>query len=625
MTNPNTKTATIFVDALHHAGLDAVCIAPGSRSTPLTLAFAAHPQIRVYSHIDERCASFFALGLALATDRPVAIVCTSGTAAANFLPAIIEAHMSQVPLLVLTADRPHELRHSGANQTIDQVKMYGDQVLWAVDMALPQANAPEVAWQNVAATAARAYAVANGMRKGAVHINFPFRKPLQPASPNESIATRITKPAPAIERGTITPVREQIDSLAQLIKKHERGLIVCGPSCPSGKDLRKVPKDRNSSEMDDGDLPEVGSYAPDFAEAVHKLSQQTGYPIVADPLSGLRFVGQVREKDDEYEKENELGNLICSYETFLAGGTNANGELFDHPDIVIRFGAVPTSKWINDYLAAAPIPHRIHVRESGVWADDSHLTTHFVQANEVAMCDAISQKITPRPANKWAKSIISVEQKTRSGLMDGLEESSFDAAYMVDLLHALPDGARLFMGNSLPIRHLDQFGMPTRNGLHVYGNRGASGIDGTVSGALGVAAAGADPLVLAIGDVTFAHDLNGLLHFALNENRMGAGKQINAPVTIVLFNNGGGNIFRRLPIASFEPPFESLFLTPHQLDFAALVLGYGWRFARAESRTDFLQKLDASINSATPSVIEVVTDGAEDERVRQELLEGMRG
>jgi len=604
--NPNINTATTFVDSLAHAGLKAVCISPGSRSTPLTLAFAAHPQIHMYPHIDERCASFFALGLALATDCPVALVCTSGTAAANFYPAIIEAHMSQIPLLILTSDRPPELRHSGANQTIDQVKMYGDQVLWAVDMGLPQLSAPAVAQHNVAAIAARAFATANGIRKGAVHINFPFRKPLQPADPQTAIApasSQQRKIEHKIGRGALLPTATQLKTVAHLINQHPRGLIVCGPRCPDGN----------------------------FAATVTQLAEQSGYPLLADPLSGVRFAA-LEEK-----------NLICGYETFLAGGGNHDGELFACPDVVIRFGAVPTSKWLNEYLLAVPIAKRVHIRESGVWADDSHLTTQFIQANEVATCTALAEQLAQRMDLTWASEVNTVEQAFRSALDRALadlpQDESFDVAYMVDLVNALPSSTRLFMGNSLPIRHLDQFGMPTGNALSIYGNRGASGIDGTVSSALGVSAASTAPLVLAIGDVTFAHDLNGLLclprkvPYHVSKSRDGTkffggakgAKGVDAPVTIVLFNNGGGNIFRRLPIVKFEPPFTELFLTPHQLDFSSLVQGYGWHYERAENRADFLQKLESHLYSETPTVIEVQTDGEADEVARRELLKKLTG
>ena len=218
--NPNTHWASVFVAELARAGLQAVCLAPGSRSTPLALAFAATPAIRLYRHLDERSAGFFALGLALASGRPVALVCTSGTAAANFHPAIIEAYYSHVPLLVLTADRPPELRQSGANQTIDQIKMFGDHARWSVEVPTPQADAPEVVLRHMRTLAARAYATAAGLVAGPVHLNFPFRKPLEPGEEaiqgNHRGATAepvAQPPFTHISRGYLLPDPEQIAGL----------------------------------------------------------------------------------------------------------------------------------------------------------------------------------------------------------------------------------------------------------------------------------------------------------------------------------------------------------------------------------------------------------------------------
>lgn len=564
MKNANILWASTFVDALAESGLDAVCIAPGSRSTPLTLAFASHPGIQIYHQIDERSAAFFALGLAIATDRPVALVCTSGTATANFHPAILEAHQALVPLLVLTGDRPHELRHSGANQTVDQIKMFGDHVLWSVDMALPEPEPPDAALLNVMTTACRAYATANGMRKGPVHINFPFRKPLEPASSGEPLFPET--PAchtVSISRGHITPSADQIRHVTQLINEHERGLIICGPNCP-----RDV-----------------------FPQALLALAIRCGYPIVADPLSGIRFWGG---------EASEL--TICSYETFLHERSGAEKPPFSTPDILLCFGAVPTSKWLNLYLSRCPFQHRIHVRENGVWADDSHQTTLFLQANESLVCAALTESIDHCVNRDWAETVFAVEKSVRAHLRSYGRAIDFDAAYLMDMVSLLPDECRLWIGNSLPVRHLDQFGMPSRRKLTVHGNRGASGIDGTISSALGAATADDSPLVLAIGDVTFAHDVNGLALV----------RQIRSPVTIVLFNNGGGGIFRRLPIARFEPPFTDLYLTPPSMQFAAIAKGFGWHFVAAPDRRGFREQLHRSISDPAPTIIEVKTDSASD-------------
>ena len=566
--NPNLRFSETLVAALAGAGLQAVCIAPGSRSTPLALAFDAHPEIETFLHLDERCASFFALGLAQATGRPVALVCTSGTAALEFHAAVVEAHMAGVPLLLLTADRPPELRHSGANQTIDQVKMYGDHLLWAVDAPLPEEDPPAVALRNLRTLAARSYAIADGLRKGPVHINLPFRKPLEPPSPYRPCFE--SKQGTSIQRGAIVPTEAQLAEMAALISAHERGWIVCGPW--------------------------AGRPPSSMVEAVAELSRRTAYPIFADPLSGLRFGPQT-----------ESAPVIGSYESFLQHPTD-----FDAPQAIIRFGAVPTSKYLNDYLERAAPPYQIHVRSSGVWADDSHRVSHFLQVDETAFCHQMAEHCQ-RPLDKWAAAVLAVDQRSSRVQTEFLRETWFDAAAVAAVVDALPPGANLFLGNSLPVRHVDQFARPDQNQLHVYGNRGASGIDGLVSSALGVAAADrAAPVVLLIGDISFYHDMNGLL--AVRKHRLDN-------VTIVLFNNNGGGVFRRLPIAEDHARFEDLFLTPPGLDFAPAAAMYGLDFVRIldNDRAGLAQALCASLHSRRPAIIEVPTDGARDERLRRKL------
>ncbi len=497
--NPNTQTARTFVNALAAAGLRRVVISPGSRSTPLTLAFAAHAKMEVTVHLDERSAGFFALGMALAEDAPVALVCTSGTAVANYLPAIVEANMSQVPLLILTADRPPELRHSGANQTIDQIKIFGDQVLWSVDAPLPEKEAPDIVLRHLQTVATRAYATASGLRKGPVHVNFPFRKPLEPEAgewrletvPEEPANTHSHSPITTrhspltISHGALTPTRALLGELAEAINRHERGLIVCGPRCPGGN----------------------------FPAAVAGLSQVSGYPILADPLSGVRWGRHVP------------GTAVSgAYETYLQ---QAPG--WPEPELVIRFGAVPTSKWLNDYLSRINPAQRIHVRENGVWADDSHLTTRFLQLNEELLCYELAHLVTPRMSTDWTRQVMATETAVWQTLDQHLYDPYFDASVVADTVAALPDNAQLFIGNSLPIRHVDQWARPSARHLRVFGNRGASGIDGNTSTALGIAAATRLPTVAILGDITFFHDLNGLLPLLKRQAPIANGQLATSP------------------------------------------------------------------------------------------------
>jgi 2-succinyl-5-enolpyruvyl-6-hydroxy-3-cyclohexene-1-carboxylate synthase len=454
-TNPNTKWAAIFVDELARAGLRSVCIAPGSRSTPLTLAFAQNPHIKIYRHLDERSAGFFALGLAKGSSepftRPVALVCTSGTAAANFHPAIIEAYYSGVPLLVLTADRPPELRGSGANQTIDQVKMYGDHVLWAVDAPVPEMDAPDLLLRYLRTLAARAFATANGLRPGPVHINFPFRKPLEPASDatNRESFAATTHPGPAfgeaythMTRGRVLPAAGQVESIARMITSHPRGLIICGPQSPGGE----------------------------FPAAVVKLARQCGFPILADPLSSLRF-GPAAPVEPIFGGYN-LWLPVLKDE--VAG-----------PDVILRFGAVPTSATLAAYLDRARPSMHLHVREDGEWSDDLHRTSHFLQADPAAFCDDLVACLAAarhKSCREWSAAFEAMERATWELVGEATDSPAFfDGQAVRQILAALPAGTGLFAGNSLPVRHLDTYGQPGIKPIAVFGNRGASGIDGNVS------------------------------------------------------------------------------------------------------------------------------------------------
>lgn len=579
--NRNTLWAKTFVDELARAGLRAACIAPGSRSTPLTLAFAGHPDIAVYSLLDERGAAFFALGMALAAELPVALLCTSGTATANFHPAIIEADQSHIPLLVLTTDRPHELRDSGANQTIDQIKMYGDHVRWFVDVAPPEADPPPLTLRYLRTLACRAVAAAAGPTAGPVHLNFPFRKPLEPTPVPGDVpagSTNQARPGNApftqISRGTLVPSAGQVDTLVGAIQQSARGLVICGPRCPTGE----------------------------FPQAVARLAQAAGYPILADALSGVRF-GPHQQGSD--------APILSGYETFLQKEVVAG---WPPPELILHFGVTPTSKALGDYLAALPKTRRVAINGSGAWHDDTHTTSHLIWADPAATCQLVAGRLadvdmTPRDAT-WLAALQQAE-KTAWQAVDSARAGTFlEGVILADVVELMPPESVLYVASSLPVRHLDQFARGRPANLRVLANRGASGIDGTISSALGAAAAAERPLVLVTGDLAFYHDLNGLL----------ALQRCGVQATIVLINNNGGGIFHRLPIANFDPPFTELFLTPHGLDFEPVVRTFGAGYQRVAGSDELRQALQAAIDGATPQVIEVQTDSSLHEKVRREII-----
>lgn len=578
MSNPSTIYANIFVDELIHAGLKHVCFVPGSRHTPLILAFARHKdEIKIYSHLDERSAAFFALGLAMALDEPVAMVCTSGSAGANFFPAIVEAHQSRVPLIVLTADRPPELRHSGANQTIDQIKMFGDFVLWFVDAALPEENPSALVLRNLRTLAARAVAKANGIRKGVVHINMPFRKPLEPDTedhdwkiPTGAHARSMTAPYTFAGNGYLKAFSSQIEYLSGIVDQRDAGIIICGTRCDHS-----------------------------IVVAAGHLAEKTNFPVFVDPISNARF--------HDYSKLTPY--MISSYETFLSK------DHLHSPSLIIQFGDVPTSKWLNSYIVSEEDKQygrkHIHLASHGDWSDDSHTVADFFQLPEVQTSIDIMQNIKQKD-DSWFSPFKSIEKTTWEIIDHELNTGAyFDGGVVYDVVDLIPDESTLFAGNSLPVRHLDQFGKPTNKRIFAYANRGASGIDGNISTALGTGAARPDkPLVAIVGDITFYHDMNGLL----------AVHRCGVPVTIVLLNNDGGGIFHRLPVNKFDPDFTDYFITAHGLDYSHTAKLYGLDYVRVQGRDEFRQAFSESVNGRTSTIIEFQSDAQQDLKRRNEIV-----
>jgi 2-succinyl-5-enolpyruvyl-6-hydroxy-3-cyclohexene-1-carboxylate synthase len=566
--NRNMLQARIFVDELARSGVEAAVIAPGSRSTPLAFAFAEQPNIKVYSLLDERGAAFFALGLANASQQPVALLCTSGTATANFYPAIIEAHYAGIPLIVLTADRSPELRESGANQTVDQIKMFGDHVLWSVEVGMPEASPPPIALRNLRTLANRAVYMASGMPSGAVHLNFPFRKPLEPVlssgdlvqdeqqRENEVPFTRMTK-------GTAHVSRDVVLEFADIVNAAKFPLFVVGP--------------RSTVDV----LP--------YANAFH-------IPVLADALSRQRFTQQASE------------GVISAYETFLKGRKD-----WMSPDVVIQLGSQPISQALDDYLLASSPKHWFFISEDGRWQDPNHVITDFVHANPADFFEEVQHLSTGASWDRshWREFWNCAEHETSAALDEACSRHFFDGAVVHEVVQQLPDESLLFVGSSLPVRHLDQFGLANAKNIATFCNRGASGIDGTLASAVGVGASAPErPLVIILGDIAFYHDLNSLL----------ALQRCGVKATIVVINNDGGGIFYRLPVAEFDPTFTELFVTPHGLTFDGAAQMFGLEYARADDMESFRSAFRQSITSPTSTIIEVPTDARRDLEIRDDII-----
>jgi 2-succinyl-5-enolpyruvyl-6-hydroxy-3-cyclohexene-1-carboxylate synthase len=572
--NRNTLWARAFVDELAAAGVDSVCLSPGSRSTPLTVAFARHEDIHVFSHLDERAAAYFALGRARRTGAVTPLVCTSGTAAANYHPAVIEASQSRVPMLLLTADRPPEIRDSGANQTIDQEKLYGDAVRWYRDVAEPEATPRKL--RSLRTTAARGLAKARGTPAGPVHLNFPFRKPLEPTPVEGDVPPDLPESAVegreaafvGVESGRPELDDDALRNLAADLSE-PRGLLVVGPSDAPGVD----------------------------PEAVAAFAHASGFPVLADPLSGVRYGGLVR-----------TAPVIGGYDAFLGERVR---EAWPDPDVVLRIGASPTSKPLRTYLAATGASQYV-VDPAAGWREAEFTATDLVVADPARLLGRLSRLLTGPGDPGWRERWVDADA-AHWGIVDDADDAFCEGRVLEDVVDLAPDPTTLFVSNSMPVRDLDRFGAPATTSVTALGNRGASGIDGIVSTALGAGSATTDDLTLVTGDLAYYHDMNGLLALG----------RCDVEATIVLVNNDGGGIFHILPIEQYDPPFTSQFVTPHGLDFEPTEALYDLSFARVEGadREAFRDVYATATEADGSHVIEVTTDAESSHRVRDALRE----
>ncbi|MEU6749836.1 2-succinyl-5-enolpyruvyl-6-hydroxy-3-cyclohexene-1-carboxylic-acid synthase [Spirillospora sp. NPDC046719] len=512
--NPATALATVLVDELLRCGMTDAVLAPGSRSAPLALALHAAEEagrVRLHVRIDERSASFLGLGLAKRSGRPVALVCTSGTAAANFHPAVVEAHESGVPLIVLTADRPPELRDTGANQTIDQVKLYGTAARWSTEVGVPENRPGMVAyWRSLVS---RAWGLAQAPVPGPVHLNAAFREPLIPDG-DESWC----EPLDGDATGAWTKVRAATPGSVLHVPPTRRGVLVVGDGAVNVK--RYV-----------------------------AAASMAGWPVLSEPNGNARY-----------------GDHALTSHHFLLGIPEFVER--HRPEVVVTLGKPGLSRPLLSLMRRAE-EHIVLAPDLAHWPDPVRSATQVAPEIEIPVVSG---------DDAWLKSWRSADLVAAAAVdavLDGVPEVS-EPRLARDLVAAMPGGSLLFTAASMPIRDLDQVMRP-RRGIRIMASRGASGIDGLVSTAIGAALAHSGRSYALLGDLAFLHDQNGLV----------IGPHDRRPdLAIVVVNNQGGGIFSLLPQAALAGPFERVFGTPHQVDLEAVAAAHGVPYRRLEAAAD---------------------------------------
>jgi 2-succinyl-5-enolpyruvyl-6-hydroxy-3-cyclohexene-1-carboxylate synthase len=571
-----------FVDELARSGMRAACTSPGSRSAPLALSLARDPRVRCYSHIDERCAGFFALGVAKASGLPVAVTCTSGTAAAELLPAAIEAREARVPLLLLTADRPPELRENGAGQAIDQLKLFGGAAKWFFEVGTHEATPEHLRWMRT--LACRAYAATLKGRPGVVHLNFPLREPLVSDEPLPDDTSGRPGSAPYVRRRPLTTREwghfggeEDLDVLREIINGAQRGVVV------AGRDERVF-----------------AGWSP--GEAAAAFAAAAGWPLLADPLSGARSGLAAIAHYDALLRDDHFLETVA-------------------PDLVLRVGDLPVSKPLRSWLAGLADVRQIALDREAAWQDPDSVLSDSLALDPAAVLGPLAKAGIPSAEGDWLARWRSGDELAAEAILGALGADTLSEPRVASELGVLlPQDATLFVASSMPVREIETFWPVRDDPPRVLCNRGANGIDGIVSSAFGAAAADGGPVVLLIGDVALAHDVGGLL----------AARRLALKLTIVLLDNGGGGIFDFLPVArnalarEEEPAgsgvlpaadeqdiFTRHIATPTGLDFADAAKLYGLDHERVDDVQSFRAALERALASEQSGIVEVPGDRSE--------------
>jgi len=566
--NTNSLWGSFLAETLFQAGVRRAVVCPGSRSAPLAFAFAQHPEIEATPVLDERSAAFFALGLAQKTAFPVALICTSGTAAANFYPAVIEARESCVPLLVLTADRPPEMRDCASGQTIDQLKIFGHYPRWQAELAMPEPDLKLLAY--LRQTLRYACERSLGPVGGPVHLNVPFRDPLAPVwdgstdGLDREAVEQLLRAIPHSFGARLGSSDEGISLLADHLNQSQRILVVAGPAAGRGEDYRRE---------------------------VNAFSQRWQVPVLADVLSPVRHGAGGND------------SVLASYERLLA-----SGELPEElPDLVLRLGPLPTSKRLRNWLDSLDCEHLV-IEDGGRNVDPLHSRCTHLRGRVETVLPML--KPADDRSGSWRDAWVTLGTAASAFLDRELAATSnmFEGKIPWLLSRQLPAGSAVFISNSMPVRDAEFFWPAGGETVGIFFNRGANGIDGILSTAMGVAAE-SNETFLVTGELAFLHDANGLL----------LSRRIKGRLTVLLINNGGGGIFQMLPISQFEPPFTDFFLTPQQVDFQKLCEAHRVSWQLVETWEAFARAIEDEAPDGV-RVIEIRTDSAHDRDTRRRLL-----
>lgn len=527
LTNETFAPLRVLIDEFARAGIEHAVVAPGSRNAPIAYALGDQEGIKCWSVLDERSAAFFALGIAKSTRKPVIVTCTSGSAAANFHPAIVEASHAGIPLIVLTADRPPELRDVGAGQAIDQINLYGTSVRWFVEAGNHEFS--EQTLRHFRAIGCRAVDESQGDDPGPVHINLPLREPLRPVTTD-------------LDPGVVA-------SAAALGREDGAPWTAVGSSTALAPDLYSALADAQHPIFVVGE-----QHQPNLALTIAHLSAALGIPVFADALSQMRR-----------EELAQNAPLVSSYDLILRNGVVTDKLV---PDLVVRIGGTPTSKPLRGWLSELNC-RQIVLDPRGTWAEPTRTASEIWHCDPLATITAAAGRAeAPTASPSWTSAWDVIETAAQSAIDHALDSEPFpfEPAIYRHVLASLTWGATIFPSSSMPIRDVETYGPTTRDDVRFLANRGTNGIDGVISTALGVKANyGCDRVIVFTGDLALLYDASALQ----------IAKRHEIPITIVCVDNDGGGIFSFLPVAEHEEHFEELIATPSGVDIAALVRAYG--------------------------------------------------